>query len=99
MHDKLPAGFRNAALNLHVCADIATRELIGISHSFYYHGSKLSREQIDSDMHDMRKAVDNLHAKLEALEDTLVVNDHEQQQRQYWERMDEGRQRAKDGEI
>ena len=99
---KLPEGFHKAALAMHVASDRATT-LIGISHTLYYHGDRLTTglttEIVETYVHDMRKAVDDLHEKLEALEDTLVVNEREQAQEQYWARVDEGRAMAKDREI
>ena len=95
---KLPEGFHKAALHMHVASDLAMR-LIGVSHTLYYHDGALSQEMVEAYVHDMRKAVDNLHEKLGALEDTLVVNEREQEQEQYWARVDEGIQRAKDGEF
>ena len=73
MRHPLPPGFGTAILHMHVAADSAMGTIVGISHCLYYRGFSHYPQEITGLVADMRKAVDDLDAKLGAVEATLVA--------------------------
>jgi len=69
----LPVGFATAIMKMHVTADSAMSELVGISHRLYYCGHQTDPALIRSLVGDMREQVNRLDTSIAAVEATLAV--------------------------